>query len=249
MSKSSFGFKQVTKEIKTNLVDQVFASVASKYDLMNDVMSMGIHRLWKDQMVKQVPVISDAKILDMAGGTGDIAFRILKKYQAANTNLELTIADYNQEMLDEGKNRAIDENLFAEQLNFSKQNGEKTSFKANNFDIYTIAYGIRNFADLNKGVKEAYRVLKKSGKFLCLEFNQVEHQFLKPLYDFYSFQIIPRAGELITGDRESYQYFVESIRMFPDSDSFKQMLEAAGFKNVAYQKLTGGLTTLYLAEK
>jgi len=246
---ASFGFKKVTENVKTGLVDQVFSSVASKYDLMNDIMSLGIHRLWKDHMVAKVPVKDSANILDMAGGTGDVAFRIFRKYQNLNKDFSLTISDYSQAMLDEGKKRSIDENIIGDNIRWSQQNGEKTSFKNAEFDIYTIAYGIRNFANLENGVKEAARILKKGGKFLCLEFNQVENDLLKKIYDFYSFNVIPKVGGLVTGDEESYQYFVESIRMFPSSEKFVEMLRDAGFSEAKYEKLTLGLTTLYIAER
>jgi len=246
---ASFGFKKVAREVKTGLVDQVFSSVASKYDLMNDIMSLGVHRLWKDRMVREVPVQDGAHILDMAGGTGDIAFRIFRKYQNLGKDLNLTISDYNQNMLDEGKVRSIDENIIGDNIRWQKENGESTSFQDDEFDLYTIAYGIRNFANLEQGVNEAARIVKKGGKFLCLEFNQVENEAFKKLYDFYSFNVIPAIGGMVTGDKESYDYFVESIRMFPKSEDFVQMLKDAGFKSAKFEKLTFGLTTLYIAER
>jgi len=253
MSKSNkeanFGFRKVTQEIKTNLVKEVFSSVASKYDLMNDVMSLGIHRLWKNHLINKIPVIENANIIDMAGGTGDIAFKIFQKYNKLQTKFQLKIADYNEEMILAGKDRAIDQNIIGSNVSWHHENGEKTSFKANEFDLYTIAYGIRNFADLEQGVKEASRILKKNGKFFCLEFNQVENEMLKKIYDFYSFNFIPQIGGLITGDKASYEYFVESIRTFPKSSEFAKMLKDNGFKEVKFEKLTLGLTTLYYAEK
>ena len=246
---TSFGFKQVAENAKSSLVNQVFSSVANKYDVMNDVMSFGIHRLWKDHLVKKIPLIDQANIIDMAGGTGDIAMRIIKKYREANHNFNITIADLNQEMLETGKERFIDNNLFAENIKFAIENGEKTSFAANNFDIYTICYGIRNFANLEKGVKEAYRILKPGGIFLCLEFNQVENQFLQQIYDLYSMNVIPNIGGLITGDKDSYQYFVESIRIFPNSNDFINIMEQAGFEDSVFEKLTGGITTMYIGYK
>lgn len=253
MSKSNkeadFGFKKVTADIKENLVSKVFSSVASKYDLMNDIMSLGIHRLWKNHLVRQIPVINNANIIDMAGGTGDVAFKIYHKYESLQTKLNLTIADFNEAMLQEGKNRAIDENVIGENINWCHENGEKTSFKPNQFDFYTIAYGIRNFTNVTQAIKEAARILKKNGKFYCLEFNQVEDELLKKLYDFYSFHFIPKIGGLITGDKASYEYFVESIRTFPTSVKFTELLEDNGFSKAKFEKLTFGITTLYIAEK
>ncbi|MBL6621620.1 MAG: bifunctional demethylmenaquinone methyltransferase/2-methoxy-6-polyprenyl-1,4-benzoquinol methylase UbiE [Rickettsiales bacterium] len=246
---TSFGFKNVSESLKTKLVDQVFNSVADKYDLMNDIMSLGIHRLWKDKLVENIDVRDKLNILDMASGTGDVAFKIYKKLVNHCEDFSITIADINKEMLAVGKDRAIDKNIISSQVKWQCENGEKTSFKSNMFDYYTIAYGIRNFSNIEKAVKEAYRILKKGGKFICLEFNQLEDQNLQKLYDFYSFNIIPKIGSVITGDQDSYQYFVESIRKFPSSDDFIEILKNNGFKSANYQKLTFGLTTLYIGEK
>lgn len=249
MSNTVFGFKKVAENIKSTLVNNVFTSVAGKYDVMNDVMSLGVHRFWKDQLVKHALLKDDLKVLDMAGGTGDIAFRLHKKLHNFYDNFNITIADYNQGMLEVGKNRAIDKNIIDDSLLWQQENGEKISFKDNEFDLYTIAYGIRNFTDIEKGLQEAYRVLQPGGQFLCLEFSAVENDFLKKFYDFYSFKIIPKVGEIITQDRESYQYFVESIRTFPKPEEFVQMIGDVGFKKVKHINLTGGITTLYVAFK
>jgi ubiquinone/menaquinone biosynthesis methyltransferase len=249
MKKVDFGFKQVAENLKGGLVGEVFSSVASKYDVMNDFMSFGIHRIWKDELVRHVNSQKDLKILDMAGGTGDVAFRMYKKLKKYSDDFAITVADFNAQMLEVGKKNAIDKNVIGEEISWAEDNGEKSKFDSDSFDYYTIAYGIRNFTDLKKGVEESFRLLKKGGKFLCLEFNQVENEMLKKLYDFYSFNIIPKVGKLITGDDEPYKYFVESIRTFPDSESFKKMLEETGYKNVSYKKLTFGVSTLYIAEK
>ena len=241
---SSFGFKQVASEVKEKLVDQVFSSVASKYDIMNDIMSFGLHRLWKDALIKKINFKDNLKIIDMAGGTGDIALRIYNKLNNHYDNFNITIADYNNDMLNIGKNNFIDKNIIDNRINWQVVDGQKTDFPDNSFDIYTIAYGIRNFVDIETGLKEAKRILKPGGQFLCLEFSNVENKFLEKLYDFYSFQIIPRVGGLVTKDKDSYQYFVESIRMFPKPKLFAQMIADAGFTNVKYENLSAGLTTI-----
>jgi demethylmenaquinone methyltransferase/2-methoxy-6-polyprenyl-1,4-benzoquinol methylase len=246
---TSFGFKNVSESLKTKLVDQVFTSVAGKYDLMNDIMSFGIHRFWKDKLVEHIEVNDGLNILDMASGTGDIAFKIYKKLSNYSDNFTINIVDINKEMLAIGRDRAIDNNIISEQLKWYCENGEKTSFSDNIFDYYTIAYGIRNFTNIDKAVAEAYRVLKKGGKFLCLEFNQVPDKNLQKLYDFYSFNIIPKIGSIITGDADSYKYFVESIRKFPSSEDFIEILTRNGFNYCKFEKLTLGITTLYIGEK
>ncbi len=242
---NNLNFKKTEK-----LVQGVFSSVAKKYDIMNDVMSFGIHRFWKEELVKKVLLQKGIRILDMAGGTGDLSFLLYSKLKKRNIqDFNLTIADFNQEMLDYGQKKALDKNIISKNISWHQDNGEKSKFKNQSFDYYLNAYGLRNFTDLKKGVAEAFRVLKKGGVFLCLEFNQVENKFLQKLYDFYSLNIIPKIGSLITGDEESYKYFVESIRMFPDSKKFQKMLEQAGFSSTTYQKLTFGITTLYIAKK
>lgn len=248
--KTDFGFKKVEKEKKAGLVGEIFSSVAKKYDLMNDLMSAGSHRLWKNQMVKEIN-FSDTKdynIIDVAGGTGDISFRILKKAKSENINAKIEVVDINQEMLDVGKERAINTNSF-NQLHFSRHDGENLAFNDNFFDFYTIAFGIRNFTDINKGLSEAFRVLKPGGKFICLEFSKVNNYFLQKFYDAYSFNIIPKIGEIILNDKDSYQYLVESIRKFPSQDKFKNMIENAGFEKVSYQNLSFGTVAIHTGHK
>ena len=247
--KTYFGFKQVDREQKAGLVKEIFSNVAGKYDLMNDLMSGGVHRLWKNKMVAEIsPKSKDVRFIDVAGGTGDIAFRIARKMRQANVNYQIEVVDINQEMLDVGKARAIDLNLFSN-LNFLCCDGEKLSYADESFDFFTIAFGIRNFTNIDKGLAEAYRVLKKGGKFICLEFSQVNDYFLQKIYDAYSFKVIPKIGELVLNDRESYQYLVESIRKFPRQNEFKKMIEAAGFTNAAYTNLTFGTAAIHTGIK
>ncbi len=248
--KTDFGFKKVNKEEKQGLVASVFSNVAAKYDLMNDLMSGGMHRLWKDKMLKEIEFNSNKSynFIDVAGGTGDIAFRINKKAKQANIDSNIEIVDINQEMLDEGKKRAIDNNLF-NQVNFNRCSGESLDYNDNNFDFYTISFGIRNFTNIDQGLKEAYRVLKKGGKFICLEFSEVNNEVLRKIYDLYSFNIIPKIGGLVLNDKDSYQYLVESIRKFPNQEKFLKMIEEAGFKNCSYQSLTFGTVAIHIGYK
>ena len=247
-NKTNFGFKQVEIEEKSKLVKQVFSNVANKYDLMNDLMSFGIHRRWKNKMVEKISLSRNCKIIDVAGGTGDIAFRIANKAQNQGFNTLIEVVDINQEMLNEGKKRSIDLNLFSN-LNFALADGENLPYQDQQFDYYTIAFGIRNFTNIKQGLCEAHRILKKNGKFICLEFAKVNDYFFQQIYDQYSFKIIPKLGELILKDQNSYQYLVESIRNFPPQNQFKKMIEEAGFSNVSYQNLNLGIVAIYEATK
>ncbi len=249
--KTHFGFKQVDREEKSNLVKEIFSGVAKKYDLMNDLMSAGIHRLWKNKMIEEINFSDHQKnygIIDLAGGTGDIAFRIAKKAQEKNVKCAIEVVDINQEMLDVGKARAIDLNLFFN-LKFTCCDGEKLCFESESFDFFTIAFGIRNFTNIDLALAEAYRVLKPGGKFICLEFSKVNDYFLQKIYDAYSFKVIPKIGEIILKDRASYQYLVESIRKFPSQNEFKKMIELAGFQNVSYQNLSFGAAAIHVGFK
>jgi demethylmenaquinone methyltransferase/2-methoxy-6-polyprenyl-1,4-benzoquinol methylase len=250
MTQTHFGFKQVDENQKSSLVKGVFSSVASKYDVMNDFMSAGMHRLWKDKMVKEIKFFPNQhyQTIDVAGGTGDIAFRILKKSRENNANVKIEVADINAEMLAVGKDRAVDKNLFA-QLNFNCCDGEKLPYEENQFDYYTIAFGIRNFTNVQNGLNEAFRVLKPGGKFICLEFSQVNNLPLAKLYDLYSFNLIPKIGKIVAKDEASYQYLVESIRKFPNQENFKKMIEKAGFKNVGYTSLNFGVVAIHIGWK
>lgn len=248
MDQVDFGFKKVAREQKVDLVKGVFSNVAKKYDLMNDLMSAGIHRIWKNKMIEEIALKDQTKIIDLAGGTGDIAFRIAKKARKENKKCEIKVVDINQEMLDVGKARAVDLNLFYD-LEFICCNGEKLNFADESFDFFTIAFGIRNFTNIDQALLEAYRVLKPGGKFICLEFSKVNDYFLQKIYDLYSFKIIPKIGEITLNDRESYQYLVESIRKFPAQEVFKKMIEKAGFERVKYENLSFGAAAIHVGWK
>ncbi len=238
-----FGFKQVKREQKADLVKEIFSNVAKKYDLMNDLMSGGLHRIWKNKMLEEISG-NPLQVVDVAGGTGDIAFRITKKFPQTKVD----VVDINQEMLDVGRERAVDFNLFSN-LEFTCCDGEQLSFADETFDFFTIAFGIRNFTNIDRGLAEAYRVLKPGGKFICLEFAKVNDYFLQKIYDIYSFKLIPKIGEAVLKDRSSYQYLVESIRKFPPQEEFKKMIENAGFKNASYQNLTFGTAAIHVGIK
>lgn len=243
-NKTHFGFKEVDRDQKSNLVKNIFSNVAKKYDLMNDLMSAGTHRLWKNNMINCIDFFDNIKIIDVAGGTGDIAFRIAKKAQEKSLNYQIEVVDINPQMLEVGRSRAVDMNLFSH-LNFVENDGENLKFADESFDVFTIAFGIRNFTNIDKGLLEAHRVLKKGGKFICLEFSKVEDIFLQKIYDTYSFKIIPKIGEVILKDHDSYQYLVESIRKFPDQKSFTKLIENAGFSRAGYQNLTFGACAIH----
>lgn len=242
-NKTHFGFRQVEEEKKEHLVKGVFDSVASRYDLMNDLMSAGLHRLWKNDMVSLLAPRDGMKILDVAGGTGDIAFRM-----RARANCHVTICDINQQMLEEGRNRAIDKN-HPTGLEWTVGNAESLPFEDNYFDAYTIAFGIRNVTHIDKALQEAARVLKPGGRFLCLEFSHLKNALAQKAYDAYSFAAIPKIGQLVTGSADPYQYLVESIRQFPKQEKFAQMMRDAGLANVQYKNLTQGVVAIHSGRK
>lgn len=235
--KVSFGYEDVAPDEKTRRVGAVFSSVASKYDVMNDAMSGGMHRLWKDRFVRRVKPQPGEAILDMAGGTGDIAFRM------AARGAEITVADINQDMLDVGVERAIERGLTG--LTWSCQNAEALTYPAAMFDAYTIAFGIRNVTHIDRALKEANRVLKHGGRFFCLEFSTTEWPGFKQAYDLYSHQLVPRIGQAIAGDAESYRYLIESIRRFPTMPEFERMIRNAGFVNTRVEPILGGLVAIH----
>jgi demethylmenaquinone methyltransferase/2-methoxy-6-polyprenyl-1,4-benzoquinol methylase len=240
----AFGFRRVGESQKQGLVNEVFARVAERYDQMNDLMSAGLHRLWKDDLVAMVNPPRGQRAyshLDVAGGTGDVAFRILR---AGGPNVRVTLADISPEMLGEGRRRAEAEGLLG-RCAFSVGNAEALPFSDKSFDGYTIAFGIRNVTHIDRALAEAYRVLKPGGRFLCLEFSQVDVPLLDSVYDAYSFTVIPAVGKVVTGDGHPYRYLVESIRTFPKQDEFRSMIEAAGFANTAYRNLTGGIVAIH----
>lgn len=243
MSETDFGFRRVDSEAKASLVRGVFDSVASRYDIMNDAMSAGMHRLWKRDFVGAVDIRPGMQCLDVAGGTGDIAFRLRDRGAA-----DVTICDINHAMLREGQHRADDANRLTD-LRFICGNAESLPFPDNYFDLYTIAFGIRNVTYKEKALAEAHRVLKPGGRFMCLEFSKVKAEPLAKLYDSYSFHVIPRLGSMIAGDKESYQYLVESIRMFPPQEVFAEMMRAAGFASVRFTNMTGGVVAMHSGYK
>ena len=224
MDKVSFGHEDVEPQEKTRRVRGVFSSVASSYDLMNDVMSGGLHRLWKDEFVRRVRPRRGEKILDMAGGTGDIAFRLARR------GAEVTVADINPDMLGVGVDRAKRRGL--DGLVWAEENAERLSFPDCAFDAYTIAFGIRNVTDIDRALAEAYRVLKTGGRFFCLEFSQTRWPGFSTLYRRYSRDVVPRLGRLVARDPDSYRYLVESIERFPDMPAFSRRIEQAGFAQV-----------------
>lgn len=235
-----FGARVVPESQKAGLVHDVFSNVASKYDVMNDVMSMGIHRVWKDAMMDWLSPCDHHSLLDVAGGTGDIAFRFLKRAQ----NATATVLDMTEPMLLEGRKRAEAEAL-TDRLDWVVGDAMDLPFGENSFDTYTVSFGIRNVTNIEDALSEAFRVLKPGGRLMVLEFSQLPNDGLQKLYDLYSYNVIPRMGQLIANDRESYQYLVESIRKFPDQDSFAQMIGDAGFENVKYRNLTMGVAALH----
>nr|XP_020654794.1 2-methoxy-6-polyprenyl-1,4-benzoquinol methylase, mitochondrial [Pogona vitticeps] len=273
-----FGFQTVSEAEKGEKVYQVFENVAKKYDVMNDSMSLGIHRVWKDILLRQMNPYPGTQLLDVAGGTGDIAFRFLnyvrsqrehqvrqrlrshqnlswqeisKLYQEEDKSLggsHVVVCDINKEMLKVGKQKS--QSLgYSEGLSWVVGNAEELPFSDDHFDVYTIAFGIRNVTHVDQALQEAYRVLKPGGRFLCLEFSQVNNSLVSSLYDLYSFQVIPVLGEVIAGDWKSYQYLVESIRRFPGQEEFKEMIEDAGFLKVDYQNLSSGIVAIHSAFK
>jgi demethylmenaquinone methyltransferase/2-methoxy-6-polyprenyl-1,4-benzoquinol methylase len=239
-----FGFRDVGAGEKQALVNDVFHSVASRYDLMNDLMSAGLHRLWKDIMIDVLnPPKSDAPfaLLDVAGGTGDIAFRAAK---TSGAGFRATVCDINGDMLTVGRERATKQHL-DDRVSFVEGNAEALAFPDRSFDAYTIAFGIRNVPRIDLALSEAFRVLKPGGRFLCLEFSAVDVPGLDRLYDLYSFRVIPQVGRAVTGDAEAYRYLVESIRKFPRAAIFADMIRAAGFARVKWDILSGGIVALH----
>ncbi len=233
----SFGYQTVEAEEKTRRVGEVFSNVAAKYDIMNDAMSGGLHRVWKDQFVRRVKPQPGEAILDMAGGTGDIAFRLAEKGAA------VTVADINQEMLDVGLERAVTRGI--DTLVWSRQNAEALAYPDRCFDAYTIAFGIRNVTHIEKALAEAFRVLKFGGRFFCLEFSTTEWPGFKEVYDTYSHKLVPQIGKMIAHDEDSYRYLIESIRRFPPMPEFQQMIRTAGFEHTKVEPIMGGLVAIH----
>jgi demethylmenaquinone methyltransferase/2-methoxy-6-polyprenyl-1,4-benzoquinol methylase len=245
-AQTHFGFQDVPLADKQGLVDDVFRSVSQRYDLMNDLLSGGLHRAWKDILVTAVnpPPKGAARpfaLLDLAGGTGDVAFRVLA---AGGPGTRVTVADINADMLAVGRARAAERGLDAA-VEFTEANAEALPFPDRSFDAVTIAFGIRNVPRIETALAQAYRVLKIGGHFLCLEFSTVDVPGLAALYDLYSFNVIPALGRAVAGDAEAYRYLVESIRRFPRPEVFAETMRAAGFRRTAFQRLTGGIVALH----
>ena len=233
----SFGYEDVTPTEKTARVRGVFSNVASRYDLMNDAMSGGMHRLWKDRFVRRVKPRAGEQILDMAGGTGDIAFRL------ADSGASVTVADINPEMLEVGMGRAQQRGI--DGLVWTEANAETLTFPDRFFDAYTIAFGIRNVTDIPKALREAHRVLRRGGRFFCLEFSTNVWPGFAEVYDAYSHHLVPRLGQLLANDADSYRYLIESIRRFPDMPTFERMVGEAGFVQTKVEPIMGGLVAIH----
>lgn len=240
-----FGFTDVPVEKKQGLVAGVFDSVADKYDVMNDLMSAGIHRLWKRYTIEKSGVRAGHKVLDLAGGTGDLAALFSPKVGDSG---EVVLADINESMLKVGRDRMLDKGLVGN-IKFVQVNAETLPFASNTFDCITIAFGLRNVTDKQKALSSMYRVLKPGGRLLVLEFSKPTHPLMNKVYDAYSFNLLPKIGKVITGDEESYRYLAESIRMHPEQDELKAMFEKANFEDCHYQNLTGGVVALHSGYK
>ena len=235
-----FGAQQVPEDEKAGMVRSLFSDVANKYDIMNDVMSVGIHRIWKEAMMDWLAPRPGQKLLDVAGGTGDVSFKFLKRAGHGHA----TVCDLTEGMLVEGRKRA-EADAMAESLDWVVGDAMALPFEDNTFDVYTISFGIRNVTRPQEALNEAYRVLRPGGRLMVLEFSQLPNPMMQKAYDLYSFNVIPRMGQVIANDRDSYQYLVESIRNFPDQETFLGMVKQAGFGNAKYRNLTMGVAALH----
>ena len=245
-----FGFKTVRTDEKPNLIRAIFDDIAVRYDLMNDLMSAGIHRLWKAAMIDWLGPRMPGRYLDVAGGTGDIAFRILDRLNSsrlATTNdAHVTVVDTSESMLRQGRDRALDIGIL-NQIDWLQGDAECLPIEEQSIDVYSIAFGIRNFTHIDRALSEARRVLKPGGRFLCLEFSHVVDPLLSAQYEAYSFKALPTLGEIVTGNRDAYQYLAESIRRFPDQKAFADMIGAAGLEQIKVRNLSGGIAALHSA--
>ncbi|WP_353297384.1 bifunctional demethylmenaquinone methyltransferase/2-methoxy-6-polyprenyl-1,4-benzoquinol methylase UbiE [Sulfitobacter pacificus] len=235
-----FGSQTVPEDDKAGMVRSLFSDVANKYDIMNDVMSVGIHRIWKEAMMDWLAPRAGQKLLDVAGGTGDVSFKFLKRAGAGHA----TVCDLTEGMLVEGRKRA-EAAAMADSLDWVVGDAMALPFEDNTFDVYTISFGIRNVTRPQEALNEAYRVLRPGGRLMVLEFSQLPNPMMQKAYDLYSFNVIPRMGQVIANDRDSYQYLVESIRNFPDQETFLSMVRAAGFEQAKYRNLTMGIAALH----
>jgi demethylmenaquinone methyltransferase / 2-methoxy-6-polyprenyl-1,4-benzoquinol methylase len=236
-----FGYRRVRREEKARLVRDVFDRVAERYDLMNDLMSGGIHRLWKAELIDRLAPRPGQLLLDVAGGTGDIAERFLRR---AGASARVIVCDINERMVRRGRDRAIDAGRLAG-IDWLTGDAERLPIKSASIDAYTIAFGLRNVTDLTAALTEARRVLKPGGRFLCLEFSPVDAPLLRQAYDIYSFVVLPGLGQLVAGDRDAYRYLAESIRRFPRQDELARLMREAGFEQVRFRNLTGGIAALH----
>ena len=242
---TQFGERAVTPEEKTEAVRGVFDSVADQYDIMNDLMSGGVHRLWKNHLIRKIRPRPGLSYLDVAGGTGDIAFRIREK---TGPEAQITLCDLNWDMLRVGRDRAVDKG-FLNDFDWVTGNAECLPMEDESVDVYTIAFGLRNVTRIDDALKAAFRVLKPGGRFYCLEFSHVDNPLLSRLYDGFSYGVIPHIGQAVAKDRESYQYLVESIRKFPNQKALKRRLSEAGFHQVSYENLTFGVAAIHYGIK
>ena len=240
-----FGYTKVAPEEKTRRVVDVFDSVASNYDIMNDIMSGGVHRIWKNRFVQLMQPRASKKLLDVAGGTGDIAVRYRAK---AGPEADITVFDLNREMLRVGRSRALDRG-YLNGFRWIDGNAEELPFKDNSYNFYSIAFGLRNVTRIDNALAESFRVLKPGGRFFCLEFSHVKNDAFRKIYDAYSFSVIPKMGELVAKDRDSYQYLVESIRQFPKQAELASRMEDAGFEQVKVIDLLGGIAAIHIGTK
>jgi demethylmenaquinone methyltransferase/2-methoxy-6-polyprenyl-1,4-benzoquinol methylase len=238
--KVDFGYREVEATQKDRLVQEVFHSVASRYDLMNDLMSFGLHHLWKEKLINELRPTADQLLVDVAGGTGDIAHRFIQKGGG-----KAIVIDANPMMMQYGQDKLIDKGAIIPQIDWQIGNAEDLPLPDNFCDAYSISFGIRNVTNKEKALAEAYRVLKPMGKFVCLELSNIDQSLLSKIYDFYSFKVIPKVGKLVTGDEDAYQYLVESIRRFPSAENFAHMIEESGFEGVKYRKFSFGVVTLH----
>ncbi|MBY7648933.1 MAG: bifunctional demethylmenaquinone methyltransferase/2-methoxy-6-polyprenyl-1,4-benzoquinol methylase UbiE [Candidatus Liberibacter europaeus] len=240
---TSYGFREIPAENKQNMVNHVFSRVAHRYDIMNDVMSLGFHRFWKEAMVVALNPrkSSNYRVLDIAGGTGDVAFRIA---EYSDRKSQIVVADINKDMLSMGRERALKEKL-QNNITFVEADAEFLPFESDSFSACTIAFGIRNMPRIKSVLREIYRILEYGGRLLILEFSEVQDPILEKLYDAWSFQVIPRIGKLVAGDDEPYQYLVESIRRFPNQQDFSAIIAETGFSNISFKNYTGGIVALH----
>ncbi|KAH9400489.1 Coq5p [Tyrophagus putrescentiae] len=249
-NKESYQFQTESEEKKFEFVRGVFNNVANNYDLMNDVLSVGVHRLWKRYFIEKLDPYPGTKLLDVAGGTGDIAFEFLRyATEKGDSTSSVVVCDINENMMKVGQQRAAKQKMDPNRLDWVHGDGLNLPFEENTFDAYSVVFGIRNMVNLPKAIDEAYRVLKPGGIFMCMEFSQVNNVFLKSFYDWYSYQMIPVIGEVVSNDFKSYQYLVESIRKFPDQETFKAMIEEGGFKLVDYDNLSCGIAAIHSGYK